>query len=850
MLSMASMGSGQGGYYGGLAREDYYTSTEGGEPPGHWFGSGAKRLGLIGQIDNEQFREVFDGFLGHRKLTQNAGRENRHPGWDLTFSCPKSVSVAWSQANAAVAQEIRAAHLTAVERALEYLEKNSALTRRGKGGMFFEKADLIFATFEHGTNRNQEPQLHSHALCLNACVREDGSTGAVYGRPLFQEKMTAGALYRAELAFQLNRRLGLEAVADGRSFKIAGVNEKVCEHFSSRSREIRQLAEDLGIENPSPDQLAILAATSRTHKAHAPRGELFEKWQEEGRELGFGPQEMEELISSSTIRKSNSERLTSQMVAANALDSVSSARSTFTESDLLRAAAEEAQVHSLSASAVIKATRQLINSSPEIVSLGIDTNQPRVLEIKNGENPVVNEPGAIRFSTQEVLDIENELLRKVEVSKNLKSIVVSDDSVKKAILPRPTIKEEQAEMVRYLTQGQGQIKTVIGDAGTGKTYALEAVKEALEAEGFRVKGVALAGIAAKGLSETGIESRTIASALWWLENQPGNPNGFNLDSKTMLIVDEAGMVETRQMESLVRHAQKAGATLVLVGDYKQLQAISHGGAFKEISNKVGGVRLREIIRQQKKGDRQAVKDVSRGAVREFLSFHAAQGNLEISKDRFDARDQLITDWISKGGLTNPKDNLIFCCTNSDVTQLNRRIQLERLARGEVSEDSLDFGRQGTLHKGDRIIFTKPDKGIGVVNGDRGEITAISQRLNSIRVSLDDGQDRTISLNTYSDLRLAYAVTTHRGQGMTVKNAFMLTDETMTDLEITYVQGSRHKSEIKIFTTEQEAGQGLCDLVRRMQHSRVKELATTQAKKFEPVPSFHSETGRGQELNYF
>ena len=223
MLSVASLGGGQGEYYANLAREDYYSSPEGGEPPGHWFGSGAKALNLSGEIDNEQFREVFEGYLGGSKLTQNAGKNSRHPGWDLTFSCPKSVSVAWSQSDRETSQEIRAAHLSAVEKALGYIETNSGLTRRGKHGIHFEKAGLLFATFEHGTNRKQEPNLHSHAICMNACVREDGTTGSVYARPIFQEKMTAGAIYRAELAYQLGMRLGLTCIEDGKSFKIVGV---------------------------------------------------------------------------------------------------------------------------------------------------------------------------------------------------------------------------------------------------------------------------------------------------------------------------------------------------------------------------------------------------------------------------------------------------------------------------------------------------------------------------------------------------------------------------------------------------------------------------------------------------
>ena len=207
MLSVSAMSGGQGVYYTALAREDYY--LEGGEPPGLWTGHGAQVLGLLGEIDKEDFSKIFDGLDSRgRPLVQNAGHENRQAGWDLTFSAPKSVSVLWSLLPPEAGAIIRECQLEAVRKACQYLEDEAGWTRRGKAGAIREKASLIVGLFEHGTSRAGDPQLHTHALFMNLAVRHDGTTGTIESKPFYQHKMAAGALYRSELAAQLQQKLG------------------------------------------------------------------------------------------------------------------------------------------------------------------------------------------------------------------------------------------------------------------------------------------------------------------------------------------------------------------------------------------------------------------------------------------------------------------------------------------------------------------------------------------------------------------------------------------------------------------------------------------------------------------
>ena len=334
MLSISSpLGAGQDEYYADLASEDYY--FDGGEPPGEWFGEGAEFLGLRGQVNNDQFRELFSGFLNGERLVQNAGRESRVPGWDLTFSAPKSVSVAWSQAGREIGQEIRAAHHEAVQKALAFLEAEAGFSRTGHNGTHLTKARLAFATFEHGTSRAQDPQLHTHCILMNVGARSDGTTGTLYMSPVYKHKMAAGALYRAELAYQLTRRLGfdLEQDPDAKfSFRLKGVNRDLEEEFSTRRREVEEHLEQRGLSGAVAS--AKMAVFSRTNKAHAPRDELAREWAEVGRKHGFSRQDLEALVTPEGQPERRFPNLATYLGATKALDALTTHQSTFSKRTL------------------------------------------------------------------------------------------------------------------------------------------------------------------------------------------------------------------------------------------------------------------------------------------------------------------------------------------------------------------------------------------------------------------------------------------------------------------------------------------------------------------------------------
>jgi ATP-dependent exoDNAse (exonuclease V) alpha subunit len=185
-----------------------------------------------------------------------------------------------------------------------------------------------------------------------------------------------------------------------------------------------------------------------------------------------------------------------------------------------------------------------------------------------------------------------------------------------------------------------QIEPVAGSAGSGKSKAIEAARAAWEAAGYRVIGAALSGIAAENLNrESGVESRTIAS--WEHSWQQGHAQ---LDRRSVLVVDEAGMVGSRQLERVLSEAKRQGAKVVLVGDAEQLQPIEAGAAFRAIAERVGYHELTVVRRQRDQWQRDASRDFSRGEPTRALERYQAHGAVEFAATRSEAKDRLIREW--------------------------------------------------------------------------------------------------------------------------------------------------------------------------------------------------------------
>ena len=274
-------------YFKHMASDEYYTGKgeQEAEADGEWAGRGAERLALEGPVSKRDFEAMLNGLdpkTGAR-LTQIG--KSHAPGWDMTFSAPKSVSVMWALAPEADRKQIEAAHRRAVHAATTHLEDTHAFTRRGKGGAVRETvAGLTIARFHHHTSRDLDPQLHTHAFIFNSAPRRDGTWGSLVSRDLYKAQKEAGAVYRAHLANELER--GGHAVERfGSTFRLKAIPRDIERAFSKRRQAIEQAADTYGYR--SPKGLEQAALRTRQAKRPAQRAALFDAWKQEARTLGF-----------------------------------------------------------------------------------------------------------------------------------------------------------------------------------------------------------------------------------------------------------------------------------------------------------------------------------------------------------------------------------------------------------------------------------------------------------------------------------------------------------------------------------------------------------------------------------
>ncbi|WP_277874294.1 MULTISPECIES: MobF family relaxase [Cyanophyceae] len=811
MLTVSSMTAGQENYYCLLAQEDYYLA--GGEPPGIWHGRGLAHFGISGVVDKEQFRNLFRGFSpdGERKLVSNAGKKNHRSGVDLVFSLPKSASILWGLGSQWHRQEIRDGGLCATKRALEYLE-DSAFIRRGKGGVIKEKASIVAAIWEHGTSRAQDPNLHFHATVLNVGVRDDGKTWALETKPFFERKMAGGALFRAELAHQLRSRLGLKLVRKRSWFEVDGVPSDLIERFSTRRKEILQA---LGISDFSREHgtvvdaklAAVEAVRTRKKKTLVARDALHRAWHEVCRELGYDPAQLaphyeryqrtveEDKQTLSTVigdltRWDNSEGERKSLLAHE---------SYFSEPQLVRRVAEEVQVLGIGADAILTAVGEFLRSTG-------------VVALTRGSQEL--------YTTEDVLKVERELLDKAEalqanhthstnprvVDRVVASIAREVSGRNRASAEPRGLSDEQERALRHITETPQGLALVVGAAGAGKTFMLNAARMVWEKEGYRVIGAAVAAKAAGGLKEGARIERSMSIAKLLKEIQRGNqtvsPNskgekGISLDSRTILLIDEAGMVGTRQMAQLVSHVHRAGAKLVLVGDPKQLQPIDAGGPFPAFQDRFGAAELRENRRQVEEWTRESVDLFRTGHAEAALEQYEARGMVVVRQNRMKAIESLIADWAMEAR-RNPRDHLMIAATNEQVTTLNRRAQQERFRNFELGLGFLRVGKE-RFHVGERVLFTENSYRDGVFNGDLGTVKKINPLDRKFTIKLDSGKTVEVNANRYKGLKLGYAITTHKAQGMTIKrNAYVLVESLMQELQLVYVQATRAKEKTKFY----------------------------------------------------
>jgi Ti-type conjugative transfer relaxase TraA len=765
VLSIGKLAAGSEGYYlASVARgaEDYYLHA--GEAPGRWLGAGARELGLEGEVAGDDLRAV----LGGVDMNGTALAKRKVPGWDLTFSAPKSLSILHALGGPGVAGDVREAHEAAVDAAVDYLARTAAYGRRGHAGAVEVQAPgLVAAAFRHRTSRAGDPQLHTHVLVSNMALGSDGRWGAVISPRLYAHAKTAGYLYQAHLRHELTRRLGVEwtPVRSGVA-EIEGIAPEAIREFSQRREEIRELMAERGERGGAAAQVAALQ--TRREKAYGvDAATVAAEWRVRAAGLGIDEVALSQVlgrVQHRALTPLEAERVGRQLVGAEGL---TGGASSFTRRDLirewcgqLRRGGEVGRVEHI-ADEVLR--------SEAVVALAAGTGVEGTVRRADGR-VMRADPTERRYSTPEMLRVEQQLVETAQRRLDAGVGVARPEALDSAIASRPTLGPEQAEMVRALTTSGRGVEVVVGRAGTGKTYALDAARQAWETSGHRVIGCATAARASEELRvQAGIDSYTIAGLLRDLADEGGLLRG------TIVVVDEAGMVGTRVLAQLVHVVDRARGKLVLVGDPRQLPEIDAGGAFRGLATRLGALELTENRRQRHGWERSALEELRHGSVPAALDVYQEHGRVVAGTSADAVRGRLVQDWWE--GRNQGGEGVMVALRQVDVDDLNHRAREARRLAGELP--GLELGAAGRgFTVGDRVVTLENARRLGVLNGQRGTVTGIHLEQRAVRVALDTGREVELPAGYLDAGRIAhaYAITGHKAQGMTTDRCYVLGDE--------------------------------------------------------------------------
>ncbi|MFN3817543.1 Ti-type conjugative transfer relaxase TraA [Blastomonas sp.] len=502
------------------------------------------------------------------------------------------------------------------------------------------------------------------------------------------------------------------------------------------------------------------------------------------------------------IARRNGEKLLAN--PSIALDTITHSQATFTNRDLAMF------VHRHSAGTIqFDAVMGAVKASPDLIALG-----------KDGR-------GEDRFTSRAMIETEQRLERATATLDARRNHDVADRHRERALASASArgldLSIEQRGALEHVTSARG-VSNVIGFAGTGKSAMLGVAREAWEAAGYQVQGAALSGIAAEGLEHgSGIGSRTLAS----LEHQWANDREL-LSNKHILVIDEAGMIGTRQLERVVTEAEKQGAKVVLVGDPEQLQAIEAGAAFRAAAERHGAVEISSIRRQHEEWQRDATRELATGRTGEAVGRYADAGHVHAADTRDAARTELVDAWDRDRQRLPNASRIILTHTNDEVRQLNDDVRARLRGGGGLGAEIQIKVERGdrSFAEGDRIMFLRNERDLGVKNGSLGTVQNVDRMRMS--VMLDDGRSVAFDFKDYAHIDHGYAATIHKAQGMTVDRVQVLATPGM-DRHGAYVAMSRHRDSVDLHYGRDDF-RDQSKLVRTLSRERGKDMASDYRSK--------------------
>ncbi len=754
--------------------------------------------------------------------------QGRVAGLDIQISMPKTASILAALGTPEISSAIKEAKRQADKSILQFImDRGLLVTRKGKAGHIKTPVDeVVVASFEHGTSRENDPHIHSHNAIFNVARMANGSYVPFDSLLLKRYAGALSALHRAEFAKVLHDKLPVSFVRTGRNLEIAGVSEIVKKQFSKRREQIKTEAVSRGIKTSDHRQIAqLIANDTRKSKAESSNLEnLGKRWHLELGELGFTSVQLQAFALTGLSNQSQEvidipDTISDSELISHALRSAFENNALLDEAQFLCKFAEECQIHR---------GMDWILSSFEQVKTGSDV-------VKLGED------NSIKYCHVDVIRLEHNMLRQAQAGKSAWTQKSSLD-IEAGLVSRPTLSAEQIAAVQHCLSSD-RISIAEGSAGTGKSFMLGAVAEIARSAQLDVRILAPSWTAvqvARNDTDTAAEhAKAIQAYVFDLVS-----GKTKITPNTLIICDEAGMVSLKDMATLVDFVSQAGAKLILAGDTRQLKPVASGEPMAAMATLLGTNRMSQIRRQQVKWQCDASMDLASGDIRRGLENYFKYCLIDVAKDRdialkltIDAAIAQIRDNMKLAKMGRMSEtSLVITPRCVDVLELNNSIRAKLVSASLLPDQSVIISAKSRgspqimdlpLCAGDRIIFREKiqHKDGLIFNADFAQVLAIEHLVGQepvLKVLLDrrldsgdeiilsgpisgfigfrHGQKKSGALNV-PKIEHAYAATIHAAQGRTIDNVVVANLHGLEKSAL-YVAMTRHRKSVRMVVDEE------------------------------------------------
>ncbi len=735
--------------------------------------------------------------------------ERRRPpsvrvAFDLTLTTEKSLGVLALVGTPETSAAVLGAIQDGNDWAMHWLEQHAASGR--VAGKPVPATGWMVATFRHLTSRALDPFPHHHNVVANTVTLEDGSHRALDARGLYRHTHAASALATAEMRHQLSARLGVQW-RPGRKggWEIDGIDDAVLAEFSKRRTEIddalRELEDAIG-RGAHPGEIEHIVLRTRPAKQHTPVAELVDDWRRRAASHGFDAAAISACHGHEVpIHEPDAEALFGSLAGP---DGICHGGSVFSRAEALVALANHPVGDEATPQPLLCGAARLEELTDEFLA------SRHVLHLGGDDVEM--------FTTVEMLGVQDRIMARVAKGLHQGASLVSPAALSAAFETHSHLSEEQRALVSSWCTSGHRFQAAIGRAGAGKTTSVAAAAQAWQAVGYRVVGTAVKGEAARTLAAaTGIECETVA---WYLVHD--DPQANPLDSRTVLVVDEASTLSDRDLDQLMRMAASAGATLRLIGDPAQHGAIAAGGMFRVLCERHqrDTPELVTTHRVRDPNDRAAAEALRDGRIDDALDHLQRAGHLHVVDDDLAMYRHVLARWWDAHH--EGHDHPMVDRRNTTRRQLNRLAHQLRQIHGEIGADEIIASDDRHFSVGDRVTARAPNRDLHpdgdrrayVCNGALGTVTAIhhGDRKDDDRITVDFDGIGTVDLpRTFFDhhrnrggrsevgIDHAYALTSYAVQGSTSDMSTSRVDATATRAE-TYVDITRGRLANHLYLT--------------------------------------------------